>query len=142
MSRCLSCRKSRSSPEAFDLLYYFERACETLITAYSTGKPLRVVSHEVAELTAQQWVDYKEGPLNHLREIKAILESEAFADESAEANQTGDNFVLTAVIMASVLFFAGISTKFSGYWVRVTLVVLAFLAFLSGTVLLLTFPVQ
>jgi len=62
--------------EAFDLLYYFERSCETLITAYSTGKPLRVVSHEVAELTAQQWVDYKEGPLNHLREIKAILDAE------------------------------------------------------------------
>ena len=26
---------------AFDELYYFERACETYITALSTGKPLR-----------------------------------------------------------------------------------------------------
>ena len=69
-------------------------------------------------------------------------EAEAASAIAVDANQTGDNYVLTTVLFASVLFFAGISTKFSGYWVRVTLVVLAFLAFLSGTVLLLTFPVQ
>ena len=34
---------------------------------------------------------------------RIVAISEAFADASAEANQTGDNFVLTAVIMASVL---------------------------------------
>ena len=43
---------------AFDNLYYFERACETYVTALMTGKPLRVVSDEVAEKTAQQWEDY------------------------------------------------------------------------------------
>ena len=40
--------------KAFDNLYYFERACETYITALMTGKPLRVVSDAVAEKTAQQ----------------------------------------------------------------------------------------
>ena len=69
-------------------------------------------------------------------------EAEAASAIAVDANQTGDNYVLTTVLFASVLFFAGISTKFSGYWVRITLVVLAFLAFLSGAVLLLTFPVQ
>ena len=44
--------------KAFDNLYYFERACETYVTALMTGKPLRVVSDEVAEKTAQQWEDY------------------------------------------------------------------------------------
>ncbi len=62
--------------EAFDLLYYFERSCETLITAYSTGRPLKPVSDDIAELTAQQWAQYKDGPINHLREIKAILDTE------------------------------------------------------------------
>lgn len=61
---------------AFDLLYYFERACETLITAYSTGRPLKRVSDQIAELTARQWEDYTAGPENHLREIKAILDKE------------------------------------------------------------------
>ena len=54
----------------------FERACETLITAYATGRPLKPVSDEIAELTASQWESYSEGPENHLREIKAILDRE------------------------------------------------------------------
>ena len=44
--------------KAFDNLYYFERACETYITALMTGVPLRRVSDAVAEKTAQQWQDY------------------------------------------------------------------------------------
>ena len=62
--------------EAFDLLYYFERACETLITAYSTGKPLRVVSDEVAEKTAQQWATYPDGWQHHFRALREILDEE------------------------------------------------------------------
>ena len=44
--------------KAFDELYYFERACETYITALMSGMPLRQVSDEVAEKTAQQWEEY------------------------------------------------------------------------------------
>ena len=67
---------AESTALAFDLLYYFERACETLIIAYSTGRPLNPVSDEIAELTARQWEDYSDGPENHFREIKAILDRE------------------------------------------------------------------
>ncbi|WP_350333234.1 class II aldolase and adducin N-terminal domain-containing protein [Coralliovum pocilloporae] len=62
--------------EAFDSLYYFERACETAITAYMTGKELRILSDEVAEKTARQWEDYPGSAENHLRELKAILDEE------------------------------------------------------------------
>ena len=68
-------------------------------------------------------------------------DAEAATAVAVDANQTGDNYVLTTVLFASVLFFAGISTKFSSRWVRIVLVVLGFLAFFSGAVLLLTFPV-
>ena len=61
--------------QAFDELYYFERACETLITALSSGRKLRVMSDEIAELTAQQWQDYPDEDL-HLNAIKAILDEE------------------------------------------------------------------
>ena len=67
---------AKTTALAFDLLYYFERACETLITAYATGRPLKPVSDEIAELTASQWESYAEGPENHLREIKAILDKD------------------------------------------------------------------
>jgi hypothetical protein len=68
-------------------------------------------------------------------------DAEAATAVAVDANQTGDNYVLTTVLFASVLFFAGISTKFSSRWVRIVLVVLGFLAFFTGAVLLLTFPV-
>jgi ribulose-5-phosphate 4-epimerase/fuculose-1-phosphate aldolase len=62
--------------EAFDELYYFERACRTLMIALASGKPLNPVSDEIASLTAQQWLDYAEGPVTHFREIRAILDVE------------------------------------------------------------------
>ena len=69
-------------------------------------------------------------------------EAEAAAAVAADANQTGDNYVLTTVLFASVLFFAGISSKFSGRWVRIALVIAGFLAFLAGSLILATFPVH
>jgi hypothetical protein len=68
-------------------------------------------------------------------------EAEAATEVAVDANQTGDNYVLATVLFASVLFFAGISTKFGERWVKITLVIVGFLAFLSGAVLLLTYPV-
>mgnify|MGYP006412019509 CR=1 FL=1 len=63
--------------EAFDELYYFEKACETYITALSTNQKLNIVSSKVAEKTAQEWENY---PVNmgqqHLNEIKKILDKE------------------------------------------------------------------
>jgi len=61
---------------AFDELYYFERACETLVTAYMTGRPLRVLPDEVAAKTCRQWLDYPNLAENHFRELKAILDEE------------------------------------------------------------------
>jgi ribulose-5-phosphate 4-epimerase/fuculose-1-phosphate aldolase len=61
---------------AFDLMYYYERAAETLMLAYATGKKLRVVSDNVAKLTAQQWAEYPDLAEDHLREVKAILDRE------------------------------------------------------------------
>ena len=63
--------------EAFDELYYFEKACETYITALSTNKELKIASSDVAEKTAQEWENY---PVNmgeqHLKEIRKILDKE------------------------------------------------------------------
>jgi len=61
---------------AWDTLYYFERSAETLITALSSGRKLRVLSDEVAEKTAQQWEDYDDLAYQHLDAIKGILDRE------------------------------------------------------------------
>ena len=61
--------------EAFDDLYYLERACQTLALAYSTGQKLNVLSPEVAEATARGWEDYKDAAFSHFDELKSILDA-------------------------------------------------------------------
>ena len=61
---------------AFDEMYYFERAAETLLTCYATGKPLRLVPDEVAALTEKQWRNYGQLAIDHLENVKAILDAE------------------------------------------------------------------
>ncbi len=61
---------------AFDEMYYFERSAETLVTAYMTGKPLRVASHEVADKTARQWREYGGLGELHFAELRAMLDAE------------------------------------------------------------------
>ena len=63
--------------QAFDELYYFEKACETYITALSTHKELKIASPEVAEKTAQDWENYPTGLGElHLKAIRSILDKE------------------------------------------------------------------
>ncbi len=57
-------------------------------------------------------------------------------------NQRGDNYVLTAVLFASVLFFAGISTKLSSSRSRLFMVSLAIVVLFAGLAILATFPRQ
>jgi len=63
--------------QAFDELYYFEKACETYIIALSTNKELKIANSKVAEKTAQEWENY---PVNmgeqHLKAIRSILDKE------------------------------------------------------------------
>jgi ribulose-5-phosphate 4-epimerase/fuculose-1-phosphate aldolase len=62
--------------DTFNRMFYFERAAETYIRALQTGQPLRVLSDEVAEKTAQEIESYPEQDQRHLAELKAILDEE------------------------------------------------------------------
>ncbi len=64
------------------------------------------------------------------------------AQQARDANQRGDNYTLLTVLFASVLFFAGISTKFEGRGIQQMLVALAVVMMLVGIGFLLTFPVE
>lgn len=61
---------------AFDEMYYFERAARTLLACYATGRPLRIVADEIAALTERQWRAYGQLAIDHLDNIKAILDLE------------------------------------------------------------------
>ncbi len=47
-----------SVAEAFEHLYFFERAAETLLKAYASGQPLAVMSDNLAAKTAADWEPY------------------------------------------------------------------------------------
>ncbi len=62
--------------EAWNTLYYFERAAETYVLALQTGKPLRYIDPAVAEETAEAMNTYSDVIDNHLAELRAILDDE------------------------------------------------------------------
>jgi ribulose-5-phosphate 4-epimerase/fuculose-1-phosphate aldolase len=66
-----------SVAEAFNRLYYFERAAETYIKAMWTGQPLRVMSDEIARQVADEVETYSPFADGHFDELKAILDEEA-----------------------------------------------------------------
>ncbi|KRW58498.1 class II aldolase and adducin N-terminal domain-containing protein [Pseudomonas sp. TTU2014-080ASC] len=67
---------AESIGQAFDDLYYFERACELYFIARSSGLPLRVVSDEIARKTRQQWLEYPNFAQQHFTALLQILDEE------------------------------------------------------------------
>ena len=65
-----------SVADAFDRLYYFERACQTYILALQTGKALRLIPDEIAEKVARQIEGYSGDNSKHFTEIKLLLDQE------------------------------------------------------------------
>jgi len=65
-----------SVADTFNRLYYFERAAETYVKALWTGQPLRVLSEEIAEKTAQEIEDYDNQSGYHFSDLKEILDRE------------------------------------------------------------------
>jgi ribulose-5-phosphate 4-epimerase/fuculose-1-phosphate aldolase len=62
--------------EAFEELYFLERAAKTLMLAYASGQPLAVLSDEVAERTAVAWEEFREAGYSHYRDLKTLLDRE------------------------------------------------------------------
>ncbi len=60
--------------EAFEDLYYLEKACKTMVLAYSTGQPLNVLPDELARETAQSWDEFRGQSYAHFEQQKAMLD--------------------------------------------------------------------
>jgi len=62
--------------EAFETLYYLERACQTLVLAYSTGQPLSVLSDDMAAKVAKGWKQFSGMGQAHLDQWMEVLDKE------------------------------------------------------------------
>lgn len=58
---------------AFDDIWTLERACQILVTAWSTGRPLNILSDEVAEKTARDWEKLTDFSRQHFEEMKTLM---------------------------------------------------------------------
>ena len=67
-------------------------------------------------------------------------QADAALAEAQWNNQISDNFVLTAVLFASVLFFAGIAARFRPQWLRWTMLGVALVVFCVGLVVEFLLP--
>ena len=65
-----------NAADAFNRLYYFERAAQTYVHALQTGRPLRVLSDEIAEKTARELENYPDQAERHLAELMATLDEQ------------------------------------------------------------------
>ena len=69
-----------------------------------------------------------------------FAQADAALLEAQWNNQISDNFVLTAVLFASVLFFAGIAATFRPQWIRWTMLGVALVVFGIGLVVEFLLP--
>ena len=59
---------------------------------------------------------------------------------AAKANSTSDSFILVTVIMASVMFFAGVGTKLKGKTTRLTMLIVAGILCVGAIAAMLSLP--
>ena len=62
---------------AFEQLYFFEKAAQTVLLAYASGQPLNVMSDNVARTTAEGWRAYAGMADAHFAHLKSVLDREA-----------------------------------------------------------------
>ncbi len=63
------------------------------------------------------------------------------ADDARAANQNGDNYVLTAVLFAAVLFFSGVASRLENRWNRRFVNLIGIIGVTVGVVILLRLPI-
>jgi hypothetical protein len=90
-----------------------------------SGTPFDLPSYQLAE---QQQAD------------ELVAQADAALAEAQRDNQIADDFVLTAVLFASVLFFAGTAAKFRPQSIRWSLLAVASLVFVIGLIVEFSLP--
>ncbi len=60
--------------EAWEHMYFLERAAQTMMLAYASGQKLNVMAPDLAEKTARDWDDYKDSCFAHFEHLKRQLD--------------------------------------------------------------------
>ena len=66
-----------SVAEAFDELYYLEKAAQLQVLALSTGRELSIIEDEIAALVCKQWLEYPKSAEHHFAALIEILDQQS-----------------------------------------------------------------
>jgi len=66
-----------SVAEAFDELYYLEKAAQLQVLALSTGRELSIIDDEIATLVCKQWLEYPKSAEHHFAALIEILDQQS-----------------------------------------------------------------
>lgn len=99
------------------------------------------VNGEVPPGVPQDLPEYETGftELLEAKNFYTLGASEASV-AAAKANSTSDSFILVTVIMASVMFFAGVGTKLKGKTTRLTMLIVAGILCAGAIAAMLSLP--
>ena len=67
-------------------------------------------------------------------------EAATLFEEGNESNRVGDDFVLAAVLFASVLFFSGLAGTFDSFRAQLFLLILGVVMLAIGSIIVITLP--
>jgi hypothetical protein len=119
----------------FFLERLFREEFEPALEAWLATEPLQ---NPEAPRTPFDLPEYTNADLEESQRLQE--EAEAKFEEGKEANQNSDDYILATVLFASVLFFAGVTTKFKSPRVRVLSLAVAVAAFAVGMTWVVSLP--
>jgi hypothetical protein len=115
----------------------FRTEFKPAMTAWLATKPLL---NAKAPRTPFEMPQYKLAA--NQRATRLLSDAERYAAWAGQANQRSDNYVLTVVLLALVLFFGSVTQRMTAPHSRTTMFVLTAVALVGAVVLLALYPVQ
>jgi hypothetical protein len=119
--------------------FYVERFREEFLPAFTAWR----LSADLGSEGLPEGTPFDRPDYVNAEQVKAndlFAQADAALAEAQWNNQISDNFVLTAVLFASVLFFAGIAARFRPQWIRWSMLGVALVVFGIGLVVEFLLP--
>lgn len=129
-----------STGDEFLATFYYDRFREEFKPAFEAWIATEPLKNPNAPLSPFSMSEYDPPLLKKAEELEE--EASSLFAEGQAANQQSDEYVLTTVILASVLFFASIADRFDWLPIRVVVIVMALMMLTYGLYNLITYPIK
>lgn len=120
--------------------FYRQRFRPDMKKALDAWLALKPLENADAPPTPFDMSEYRIAERDQAEELSARVFE--VVEKAKNANRISDNFILFTVIFASVLFFAGVATKFQSRRLKVVVVAIGYIVYLSGAGWLSTLPMH